>query len=113
MAQRLELVADFAGLLRGRGIANFLYADSDALFAHSDHRIPPGSEETFPGLHVLERGCTEEVPDMTDSGVTLRTVQQALALVASAPLTDEAWHPLAQGEVLAIRGGEIVERRLA
>ena len=112
MEQRFELVADFASRLRQLGIANFLYADSDTLFAHSDHRIPPGTEEVLPGMHVLERGCTEEVPDMSDSGVTLKTVQQALTLVASAPLTDEAWHPLAQGEVLAIRGGEIVGRRL-
>ena len=112
MEQRFELVADFASRLRQLGIANFLYADSDTLFAHSDHRIPPGTEEVLPGMHVLERGCTEEVPDMSDSGVTLKTVQQALTLVASAPLTDEAWHPLAQGEVLAIRGGEIGGRRL-
>jgi glutamine amidotransferase len=112
MEQRFELVTGFAARLRKQGIANFLYADSDTLFAHSDHRTPPGSQEVLPGLHVLERGCTEEVPDMSDSGVTLKTVQQALTLAASAPLTDEKWHPLAKGEVLAIRGGEIVGRRL-
>lgn len=110
--ERFGLVVGFAAHLRGLGIANFLYADSDALFVHSDHRTPPGSEEVLPGLHVLARGCMEEVPDLSGSGVTLTTVQQSLTLVASAPLTDEAWQPLADGEVLAIRGGEIVERQL-
>ena len=109
--QRFAVVAGFAARLRKLGIANFLYADGDALFAHSDHRIPPGSEEVVPGMYVLERGCEEEVPDMSGSGVTLKTVQQALTLVASAPLTDEAWQPLANGELLAIRGGHIVDRR--
>jgi len=110
---RLDVVAGFATRLRGLGIANFLYADGDLLFAHSDHRVPPGTEDVMPGLYVLERGCAEEVPDLSDSGVTLATVQQSLTLVASAPLTDEAWHPLASGEVLAIRAGEIVGRRSA
>ena len=111
--ERLDIVAGFAARLRKLGIANFLYADGDVLFAHSDHRIPPGTEDVMPGLHVLERGCMEEVPDMSDSGVTLTTVQQALTLVASAPLTDEAWLPLGTGEVVAIRAGEIVGRRAA
>ena len=110
---RLDVVADFAARLRDLGIANFLYADGDVLFVHSDHRVPPGSEEVMPGLHVLERGCAEEVPDMSDSGITLTTVQQSLTLVASAPLTDEAWRPLAAGEVLAIRRGEIIGKRPA
>lgn len=112
-AARLDIVAGFAARLRKLGIANFLYADGDVLFVHSDHRIPPGTEKVMPGLHVLERGCTEEVPDMAGSGVTLATVQQSLTLVASAPLTDEAWLPLGTGEVLAIRAGEIIARKQA
>lgn len=110
--ERFDLVAGFASGLRGLGIANFLYADGDALFVHSDHRIPPGSDEVLPGLYLLTRGCREEVPDMSESGVNLITVQQALTLVASAPLTDEAWQPLARGELLAIRRGAVVRRML-
>ena len=107
---RLDLVAEFASRLREFGIANFLYADGDALFVHADHRIPPGSEKVLPGLHVLTRGCEEEVPDMSGAGVTLITVQQTLTLVASEPLTDEAWQPLTRGEVLAVQGGAVVRR---
>ena len=108
---RIDLVDAFAADLRGRGIANFLYSDGDVLFVHADRRIPPGTEEVLPGLYVLTRGCEEEVPDMSESGVTLVTAQQALTLVASAPLTDEAWQPLARGELLVVRGGEIVAHR--
>jgi predicted glutamine amidotransferase len=32
--------------------------------------------------------------------------------VASVPLTDEAWRPLAEGELLAVRGGELLATRL-
>ncbi len=103
--ERLDLVAEFAVGLRNRGIANFLYADGDALFVHADRRIPPGTEEVQPGLYLLARGCEEEVPDTTDAGVTLVTVQQALTMVASAPLTDEPWQPLVRGEMLVIRRG--------
>ena len=34
-------------------------------------------------------------------------------LVASVPLTDEAWRPLAEGELVAIRAGEVVATSLA
>ena len=108
---RLDLVAGFAAELRACGIANFLYADSDALFVHAHRRIPPGTVEPQPGLYVLERCCREAVPDLSGSGVTLTTVRQALTLVASVPLTGEPWHPLAEGEVLAIRSGRTVGRR--
>jgi hypothetical protein len=32
--------------------------------------------------------------------------------VASVPLTDEPWHALCEGEVIAIRGGELAGRRV-
>jgi glutamine amidotransferase len=36
--------------------------------------------------------------------------RQEMALVASVPLTAEAWLPLGEGEVLALRAGKIVAR---
>ena len=102
---RLQVIADFAADLRALGSANFLYTDSDTLF------VPPGSDQVLPGLFVLERSCAEEVPDLSGSGVKLETVQQALTLIASVPLTDESWQVLAPGELLAVRAGSIIERR--
>lgn len=31
--------------------------------------------------------------------------------IASVPLTDEAWRPLAEGELLAVRAGEVLVTR--
>jgi len=113
LAERLGVIAEVSARLRTLGTANFLYSDSDVLFVHADHRTQPGSEVVLPGLYVLARSCQESVPDLSGSGVVLETAQQALTLVASVPLTDEDWRPLARGEVLAIAGGSILDRCLA
>jgi glutamine amidotransferase len=110
MADRLAVITEVARRLRELGPANFLYADGDTLFVHADRRTEPGSDTVLPGLYVLARSCQESVPDLSASGVILKTVQQALTLVASVPLTGEDWRPLARGEVLAIRSGGIAER---
>ena len=111
LERRFDVVAEFAVGLRCLGISNFLYADGDTLFAHSDHRIPPGSEEIHPGLYTLERGCPEAVPDLSGSGVTLTMAEQTLTLAASVPLTEEKWQPMARGELLAIAGGAVLLSR--
>jgi glutamine amidotransferase len=111
VADRADLVAECAARMRMLGPANFLYSDGDVLFVHADRRFPPDGGEPLVGLYVLDRSCEEEVPDLSGSGVILTTVQQALTLVASVPLTDEPWQPLARGEILAIRQGRILERR--
>jgi len=108
---RLDCFAHFAAEQRALGVANFLYTDGDALFIHAHQRTPPGSEEVLPGLHVLERSCQEGVPDTTESGVMLPTIQQNLTLVASVPLTDEPWRALKSGEVLVIQHGSICRHR--
>ena len=59
LADRLELIADFAAGLRALGPANFLYADGDALFVHGHKRTHPGGIRP-PGLHVLCRTCAGE-----------------------------------------------------
>lgn len=113
---RLSLVADFAAGLRQLGPANFLYADGDALFAHGHRRIQPAVGRIEPpGLWTLQRHCTGgDEPPQCQGGVSImdgdggRTVQ----CVASVPLTDEAWRPLAEGELLAVRGGELLATRL-
>ncbi len=48
-----------------------------------------------PGLHVLCRSCVEQAP-------------QDVVLFTSIPLTDEAWRPLDDGEVVVAHGGTVV-----
>lgn len=111
--KRLDAVAEFAAEIRPFGPANFLYADSDTLFVHAHMRTQPDGRKAPPGLYVLERTCCEPPSRMLETGVTLTTVQQTITLAASVPLTEgEPWRPLGAGEVLAIREGRILDRRI-
>jgi predicted glutamine amidotransferase len=93
---RLAVIAGFAADLRRLGPANFVYADGDAVFAHAHRRRTDAGDIRPPGLHLLCRHC-----DSVDDGIEV-------ALVASVPLSDEPWRPLAEGEVVALRGGRLV-----
>ena len=111
LTARLDKVVEFAARLRPFGPANFLYADGDALFVHAHRRTQPDGSKGPPGLLVLERCCQERPPQVRGADLTLTPADQTLTLIASVPLSDEPWQPLAEGEVLAIRGGKILERR--
>lgn len=107
---RMTLVAAFAADLRALGPANFLYADGDALFAHGHRRIQhPSGRIDPPGLWVLHRHCVPDGPRPADAGgVAIADGEQTALLFASVPLTDDTWRPLAEGELVAVRGGEIL-----
>ena len=110
LESRLAQLAGFAADLRALGPANFLYADGDALFAHGHRRIqhPSGRIET-PGLWMLQRHCAPDAPRPADAGgVAIADGDQTVLLFASVPLTDEAWQPLAEGALVAVRDGEIL-----
>lgn len=99
-----EIVATFAAELRGYGVANFLYADGDVLFAHGHRRLNAAGQVRAPGLVLQLRHCegTFDTP-----GLNIEPSGQSLALVASVPLSDEPWRPLVEGEVVAIRAGQV------
>lgn len=107
LASRLRVVRRFATRLRAYGPANFLYADSDALFAHGDRRLQEGGQIAPPGLYRLTRTCAVDRDALPEAGVTLGawSAPQVVTLVASVPLTEEAWMPFAEGELLAIAAG--------
>lgn len=110
LESRLATVAAFAADLRALGPANFLYADGDVLFAHGHRRIqhPSGRIEP-PGLWTLQRHCTAQAPRPADAGgVAVADGVQTVRLFASVPLTGEAWQPLAEGELMVVRDGEII-----
>jgi predicted glutamine amidotransferase len=112
--ERLSIVAPFAMALRSMGPANFLYSDGDTLFAHGHRRMQAATSKVEPpGLVYLQRVCPHAEHPATVSGLSIRSPDQSVALVASVPLNDEPWIPLGEGEVIAMRNGEIVARRLA
>ena len=112
---RLSVLAWFASDLRTFGPANFLYADGDALFAHGHRRIQRASGQTqAPGLWILQRHCTRAEPATEHhGGVSVAADEQVLGLIASVQLSDAAWRPLAEGELVAVRAGEEIHARLA
>lgn len=111
---RMEVLAVFAADLRALGPANFMYADGDALFAHS-HRRKQGASGRVeaPGLWMLQRDCAAGEPASEHvTGVSIVNGQRSALFIASVPLTDEAWRPLAEGELLAVRGAKVLAGRL-
>jgi len=112
LAARLQAVADFAAELRRLGAANFLYSDGETLFVHAHRRRwEEGggySEPRPPGLSALSLdGAQLRTRGLHVSGAHERI---AATVVASVPLTDEAWEPLEEGTVLALSGGVEIGR---
>lgn len=109
--ERTSVVREFAANLRSLGPANFIYTDGAALFAHGDRRRNrPREPMRPPGLHVLARRCRNDAESVTGGGlgVTTSDVEHVVVIVASVPLTEEAWSPLAPGELIVTAGGELV-----
>ncbi|MEX1236652.1 MAG: class II glutamine amidotransferase, partial [Pseudomonadales bacterium] len=106
---RLDAVVEIAAALRALGPSSFFYADGDVLFAHADRRLQPlTGQVSAPALYRLECPPGSETTLMRDSESVETQAAQRLILLASVPLTHEAWTPIQEGEVLAIRRGEIV-----
>ncbi|MBA4265556.1 MAG: class II glutamine amidotransferase [Comamonadaceae bacterium] len=115
VADRHTVLGAFAAEMRSLGPANFLYADGDSLFVHGDRRKQqPSGKTAAPGLWVLQKKCALQQPrhsaeeQANQVGVAVEPAEQFLTLVASVPLTDEAWVPLAQGELLVVREGSVI-----
>ena len=92
------------------GPANFLYSDSQHLYAfaskrcHSDGLHPPG-------LYHNTRHCDQQQHSIPCVGLSIQSVSvvaQALTLVASVPLSDETWVPFEENQLLVIENGEIL-----
>jgi glutamine amidotransferase len=111
--ERLAIVEAFASDLRRLGPANFLFWDGEVLFVHGHRRRAPGAPRASPpGIVMLERTCPFEGTTLAEGGVRVvpEFDEQRVLLVASVPLSDERWEPLAEGELLVVSGGTVVTR---
>lgn len=114
LGDRLRVVRDFASALGTLGPANFLYTDGDAVFAHGHRRTQDGGDIRPPGLRILCRTCSAAADSGHGPGLSLAPrARQAVALLASVPLSAEHWEPLAEGEIVVLREGLVVERSRA
>jgi glutamine amidotransferase len=105
---RHAILASFARDLRSLGPANFLYSDGELLVAHGHRRFQESGSIEPPGLWMLERECPPAGVHAMTSGVTLEPLAQRVLLVASVPLSNEAWRPLSEGQLVAVKGAEVV-----
>jgi len=107
---RFAVVRSFAKEIRRLGSANFLYSDSDALFVHGHKRR--SSEGWARGLHMLRRDCPIRPATNKTGGVSITHAddEQHVVILASVPLSDEAWTPVQTGECIAVRQGQVMAR---
>ncbi len=103
----IEVVASFAADLRALGPANFIYSDGEVLIAHGHRRRQSDGNFGAPGLHTLCRQCAGIDAPVSGGGLTVASPRQQVTLVASVPLTDEAWTPLGEGELVVLEAGHI------
>lgn len=105
--ERLALIGRFATDLRRLGPANFLYSDGDALFAHADRRfnVQSGKVEA-PALYRWHCPASHALVQDQQCGA------QQVTFLASVPLSADNWLPMAEGEVVALRDGLVVETLL-
>jgi glutamine amidotransferase len=110
LEERLGVVRRFADVTAVLGPMNFVYSDGDALFAHGDRRRNPGEIELRePGLFALWRSFVTEAGPFVSEGIELecRGEDDRAVLVASVPLTREAWIPLPRRAVVAFAAGQL------
>jgi predicted glutamine amidotransferase len=114
LSDKLQIVSSFAGELRPLGPANFLYSDGDFLFVHGHRRkhAETGRVEA-PGLMMLQKHCQNGQQGIVANGITIQGDEQFVTLLASVPLTDDRWEPLAEGELVVVSRGQIAARQLA
>jgi len=110
LVARLDLVAQFAKDICPIGMANFLYSDGEVLFVHGHRRKQADGEFKPPGLYLLRRQCGQRNRVAQTAGVSVTSPDQEVILVASVPLTAEAWEPFQQGEVIVISEGQVTAR---
>jgi predicted glutamine amidotransferase len=108
LEQRWSVILEFAADLCKLGPANFFYSDGEVLFAHGHRRIQADGKIAAPGLWLWSCHCADQGDPVHASGVTVAPGFQEMVLLASVPLTDEPWSPLAEGELVAVSAGRLI-----
>jgi glutamine amidotransferase len=99
--QLQRVVAEVAEDLAGHGTFNFLLSNGDLLLAHCSTKLTYLVRKApFGTAHLMDEDLSVDFNDVTSP-------EDRVAVIATVPLTDnEAWTPLAPGELLLFRGGE-------
>jgi predicted glutamine amidotransferase len=110
LAIRKKIICEFAHQIGELGPANFLYSDGDVLFVYGHVRTQADGSIGSPGLHYTSVTCDYGVGHSELASVKLESDQlQKVTLISTMPLNDGDWRPMKEGEMLIIKGGEIVD----
>ena len=110
LAARKKIISEFAHQIGELGSANFLYSDGDALFVHGHVRTQPDGSISSPGLHYICVTCDYGIGQSELASVKLESDQiQKVTLVSTTPLNGGDWQAMHEGELLIVKGGEIVD----
>ena len=112
LTKRVQVFSYFSKEMQSLGLANFIYSDSEYVFAFSDKREVKNKENgqtiTLPGLHVLQRTCQVKPVKTTIKGLKMTHKSKNVVLLSSVPLNDENWQALDSGHLLVLKKGEII-----
>ena len=110
LTDRLSVVECFSRRMREHGPLNFLYCDGETLFAHGHrHTVPGEAISKDPGLYILERdGGDDDGFNAPCVGIGCDGAGGRQAVVATLPLDDQNWTPLARGEIACFERGRRV-----
>ena len=114
-AAKIELFCEFCHDMTKLGTTNFLWLDGPRLFVHADKRLNESinglSLPQPPGLHILrpERDALGAVHECV--GAKLENLPSHIVLFATLPLSAAPWEPLAQGAVLVVSEGKVIDTK--
>ncbi len=110
LSARKKIISHFAHQIGQLGPANFLYSDGDALFVHGHVRTQVDGSIRSPGLHFISVTCDYGFGQSELASVKLESDQtQKVTLVSTTPLNDGNWQAMHEGELLIVKGGEVVD----
>jgi predicted glutamine amidotransferase len=114
---RLAVVEAFAAEMRPLGIANFLCSDGEFVFGHGHRRTQAAGIVRPPGLWVRHRRRhgDHHLAEPASPGITIHHEEQTadaqeMVLFASVPVTGGHWSPLAEGEIVVMSAGKLIEK---
>lgn len=111
LSERKAIVSEFARQTAELGPANFLYSDGEVLFVHGHVRTQTDGTIRAPGLHSISVSCDYGVGRSQLAALKLESDRvQKVTLISTLPLNDGDWQPLQAGELLLLKGGEVIDR---
>jgi len=110
LEQRIDLLTPMFSQWSSLGPANFIYSDSEYLYAFANKRHQKNGNITPPGMHYLQRNNKKHQCFNRLVGVELSGDVKAITLFASVPLSDENWQPFKENELIVCQNGKVIKQ---